>query len=109
MPITRSVSTYADVMTFLRDLYRKTLVVLTAAPTYLAGAVMVLTIFREEVVSVLPDAWQADATGVIVSVVGALAAAIAVIRRVTPVLKGERGLLPPPTGEPVDHRPPVFD
>lgn len=71
-------------------------VVLTALPTYLTAATAVVVIAREEIVGVLPEAWQGDASEIIVTVLAVLAAATNVIRRVTPVLPADRGLLPTP-------------
>lgn len=72
-------------------------VVLTAAPTYLVGASAVVTIVADEVAKVLPAGQATTVGAVTVRVVAILGAAVAIVRRVTPVVDGERGLLPPGT------------
>jgi hypothetical protein len=74
--------------TTMPKLWRRARVVLTAAPSYLVAASTAVTIVMEEV-----DAPGVAKYGAIA--VGALGAAIAIIRRVTPVLPDDRGLLPP--------------
>lgn len=64
----------------------------TAFVTYAVMGSTVLTIVSEQ----LPSA-----AGVITKIVAALGAAIAIVRRVTPVIAAERGLLP------VDYPTPV--
>jgi hypothetical protein len=67
-------------------------VVVTAAPLYLVGAATVITAVSEEVSQAFPGV-----AGPLVRysgpVLAALAAAISIIRRVTPVLAEDRGLL----------------
>ena len=69
-------------------------VVLTAAVTYLTLAAVVLGIFSEEIGNVfqLPDA----VGQVIAAVASTIAVAIAIIRRVEPVIPSRRGLVEPP-------------
>lgn len=69
-------------------------VVLSAAVTYLTVAAVVIGIFAEEIGNVfnLPD----SVSNIVVGVLGAIGVAIAIIRRVTPVLPSQRGILPPP-------------
>lgn len=62
-------------------------VVLTAAPTYLASAATLLTL----VVALTPAGPVATAVTALIAGIGS---AVAIIRRVTPVVTGERGLLP---------------
>lgn len=71
-------------------------VVLTAAPTYLTAASAAVIIAREEIVELLPEAWQGNAVQVTVTALAWLTAAITIIRRVTPVLPDDRGLLAKP-------------
>lgn len=68
-------------------------VVLTAAPTYITTVAMVATVASEEIARAFPAA--AEPVGRVAVVVAAVAgAAVAIIRRVTPVLPAARGLLP---------------
>lgn len=73
-------------------------VVLQALPTYIVAASAVVTIFAEEIVSVLPSALQGDVTEAAVYVVAVLTAAVNIIRRVEPVIPERIGLLEPPVG-----------
>lgn len=86
-------------------------VVVTAAPTYLVGAAAVVTAFSEEIAKILPAGAGEAVARVALVVLSAIAAAIAIIRRVTPVLAIQRGLLPqgPPAPPvvPIDMAPPV--
>lgn len=68
-------------------------VILKAAPTYLAIAAAIIPILVDEVAPVLPGGWASALTVVAVKAAAILGAAIAVIRRVTPVVKEQRGLL----------------
>lgn len=67
-------------------------VVLNAAPLYLVGAATAVTVVTEEVSKQFPGA-----AGPLVHYTGpvlaALAAVVAIVRRVTPVSKEDRGLL----------------
>lgn len=67
--------------------YARVLVVLKAAPTWLVALSTVVTIVASEVDIPAVAEWS-------VKVVGWLGVAVAIIRRVTPVLPAERGLLP---------------
>ena len=73
-------------------------VILKALPTYLVAASTVVTILSEEIVDLLPHSIQGDFTQGVIVVVGALSAAIAIIRRVEPVLPERVGLLDAPVG-----------
>jgi len=79
----------------MKDLQAKVLVVLKAAPTYLAVASVVLTVFLEELVALLPDNAAASISAVVVTALVWIAAIVRVISRLTPVAADERGLLPP--------------
>ena len=69
-------------------------VVLNAAPTWIAAVSTILVIVADEVAAVLP-AGQAEVVGAaVVRIVAWLGAAVAIIRRVRPVLDDEKGLLP---------------
>lgn len=78
----------------------KVKVVLSAAVTWITVAFGVVVIVSDEAVKVLPAGAAETVAGVAVRVVAVLGAAVAIIRRVTPVLPDERGLLPVPV-EPV--------
>lgn len=68
-------------------------VVFTAAPTYLIAASAIVVIVSSEAATVLPAGAATTVAAVSLKVVAVLTAAINVIRRVTPVLPSERGLL----------------
>ena len=72
----------------LVDLYARALVVLKAAPTWLTMAAVVISTVAAGIP--IPVVAQIAAT-----VVAAIGSAVAIIRRVTPVLPDERGVLPP--------------
>jgi hypothetical protein len=80
-------------------------VVLKAAPTWLLAASTAITITSEELVKLLPDTWDEQVVRWAAVATGAIAAAVAIIRRVSPVLPDERGLLPPPGR----HEEPAYD
>lgn len=69
-----------------------TIVILKAAPTYLTGAAVVLTVFHEEIAGLLPES-QETLGSYVTLVVAWLGAATQIIRRVTPVAPAERGIL----------------
>lgn len=73
-------------------------VLLRAAPTWLVGAAIVVSSFSEEVGSRFPGSSD-EIAAVAGPVLAGIAAAVAIVRRVTPVVAAERGLLPV---EPVD-------
>lgn len=69
-------------------------IIATAAPTWLTAASTVLLIIHSEIAGLLP-AGVAERLGSIVLVAVAwLGAAVAIIRRVTPVPVEQRGVLP---------------
>jgi len=77
-----------------KALLRRARVVLKAAPTYLLLASTLLGIFAEEVGKVVPGPWADKLNGFVAAAVGAIGMAVALIRRVTPVVdKAERGLI----------------
>lgn len=78
----------------MSKLAARILVVLKAAPTYLVAAGAVVTIVADELAKALPNGWQDNAVQIGGAVAGVIAAATAIIRRVTPVVEAERGLLP---------------
>lgn len=78
----------------LRRLAAQAKVILKAAPTWLTAAAVVLTVLNDEIGGLLPEG-AAETFGTIVVTAGAwIGAAINIIRRVTPVLPEERGVLP---------------
>lgn len=72
-------------------------VLLHAAPSYLTVAAVVVTIISQE----LGDALPGNASTIVAKAAGAvlavIATATAIVRRVTPVLAEDRGLLVPPS------------
>lgn len=68
-------------------------VVVKAAPTYLALAVLVAPIVAEEAAAVLPAPWAEGVTALGLKVVLVATAVLNVIRRVSPVARDRRGLL----------------
>jgi ABC-type glucose/galactose transport system permease subunit len=68
-------------------------VVATSAVTWLQVVAAVLVIAAEEIAKAVPEVSD-DVTTVVVRIVAVLGAAVAIIRRVTPALPDERGLLP---------------
>lgn len=81
----------------MSKLIKRIRVLLTAAPTYLAGAAVVVAAVSDEVAKAVPDGWQDNVVAIGAPVLAALAAVTAIVRRVTPVFGAARGLLP--TGE----------
>lgn len=71
-------------------------VLLNAAPTYLAAAGVIIAVLADEVGKLAPTGWQDNAVQILGVLAGIVAAATAIVRRVTPVLPAERGLLVPP-------------
>lgn len=70
-------------------------VILTAAVTWLLVAQAALVAFADQIGPFLPTPWADRVNAFIVSAIAVVVAVIAVIRRVTPVLPDERGILPP--------------
>lgn len=81
----------------LRRLWAGVLVVAKAAPTWLVTAATIITVFAEEIAKILPAPWADTVTTTAVTAVAAIYAILAIIRRVTPALPSERGILPPTT------------
>lgn len=86
----------------LLDLAAKARVVARAAVTYLVVAVAILTFAIDELAPLAPGSPIVEeivrVLGIAVSVI---AGAVSIIRRVTPVAAPDRGVLPPPTGDPI--------
>lgn len=68
----------------------------SSAVTYLTAASAVVVILAEEIAKVLPSGYSDDVGRWAIVVVAVIAAAIAIIRRVTPVIPSDRGILPVP-------------
>ena len=79
----------------MTNLWAKTLVVLKAAPTYLAVVTLVITVLADELIPLLPEAIGAQIAGYAVAVLAIVAAIVRVITRVTPVAPEDRGWPPP--------------
>jgi hypothetical protein len=77
----------------MRKLFACVRVVLTAAPTYLTGAATAIAFAKDEIAETFPAAAEPVARWAVPVAAGLLCAA-RIIRRVTPVLPEERGLLP---------------
>lgn len=78
-------------------------VLLGAAPTYLAAAGVIIALLSDELGKLAPSGWQDNAIQALGVLAGIIAAATAIVRRVTPVLnKSEIGLLVPPPKADVD-------
>lgn len=71
-------------------------VLLRAAPTYLAAAGVIIAIIADEVGKLAPSGWQDNAIQILGVLAGIIAAATAIVRRVTPVAPADRGLIVPP-------------
>ena len=80
----------------MKQTWARIVVILKAAPTWLIAASTIITIASEEIVKILPDNLDITATRYATAALGALGAAIVLIRRLTPVLPDERGILPQP-------------
>lgn len=79
----------------MTKLFARISVLLKAAPTYLVAAGAIVSIVTDEVSKQLPHGWQDNAGQIGGAVLGVIAAAVAIVRRVTPVLdKNDHGLLP---------------
>lgn len=69
-------------------------ILFTSVPTYLVAGSTVVTILSEEIAEVLPTSASETVAAVALKVVGVLGAAVSIIRRSTPVIFPQRGLLP---------------
>jgi len=78
----------------MTNLLRRILVVLTALPTYLVAVAVAAPFVAAELAKIFPANAEAIVAfgGSVVVIVGAV---VNIIRRVTPVAKPDRGLLPP--------------
>lgn len=78
----------------MKKLAARIRVILTAAPTWLVFAALTVQIVTEEISKILPAGWAARVVAIGGAVGAIIGAAIAIIRRVSPVLPAERGILP---------------
>lgn len=78
----------------MRNIWRRVVVVLKAAPTWLAAATATVTILSDELVRLLPDNLDTVVVQYAGLTLAVLGFAVTAIRRLTPVLPDERGLLP---------------
>ena len=77
----------------MTDFLARLRVLLTAAPTYIQTATAVVVIFRDEIGNAVPSL-SASVGAWSVTVLAVLVGAANIVRRVSPVLAAERGLLP---------------
>lgn len=70
-----------------------------AAPTYLLIAATVVTVGSQYLADALPGDTATTVTKVAGVLLGIIGAATTIVRRVTPVLPAQRGLLEPPSKE----------
>lgn len=77
----------------MTDLIARARVVLRAAPTWLTAVSVVLTAAAHEISTVAPSGSE-DVVRWLLTAAAWLASAVSIIRRVTPVAAGERGVLP---------------
>jgi hypothetical protein len=78
----------------MTNLLKRIRVLLSAAPTYLAGAAVVVAAVSDEVAKAVPEGWQDNVVSVGAPILAGLAAITAIVRRVTPVFAEHRGLIP---------------
>lgn len=76
-----------------KNFWAKVRVVLSAAVTYITIITVAATAFVSQFGDLLPDSWHWITDWILKAVV-VLAGAVAIIRRVTPVLPADRGILP---------------
>lgn len=76
-----------------KNFWTKVRVVLSAAVTYITIITVAATAFVNQFGNLLPDNWHWLIDWILKAVV-VLAGAVTIIRRVTPVLPSERGILP---------------
>jgi hypothetical protein len=69
-------------------------VILGSAVTYITIVQAILVILAEEIAKLFAEGDAQNVINVIIRVGAVLAAAVSIIRRVTPVLPSQRGLLP---------------
>ena len=85
----------------MSNLIDRVAVVAKAVPTYLVAAAIIVPIIAEEVAEELSGDTATKVVRIGAKVAGWLGAAVAIIRRSTPVIHSQRGLLKPPDGQPI--------
>jgi hypothetical protein len=91
----------------MNEFWARVRVFFKSAPTYLVAASAAVTILTEEISQELTGDVAANVVSLGGKAVSIIAAAVAIIRRVTPVLPDERGMLSPP--KPINPADPAFD
>lgn len=76
----------------LYALAAKAKVVLTAAITWLVALEAALVILADELAPLIPAPWSDRINAGLLIAIGIIATAVAIIRRVTPVIPSERGI-----------------
>ncbi len=79
----------------LKRFWARLVVLARAVPTWATIAALAAPIVADEAARVLPAPWSERVTAVALSFAGVCTAIVTVVRRVTPVLEHERGILPP--------------
>lgn len=79
----------------LKKLWAGAVVLAKALPTYLAIAAAVIPVLASAVADVVPNGWEDDVVRWGLTAVGIVAAVTQVVKRVTPVLKHQQGILGP--------------
>lgn len=69
-------------------------VILRALPTYMVGAAVVLTLLAPEIAKLLPSGIGEHVASWLIKIAAFLGAAVAIIRKVTPVAPSQVGILP---------------
>lgn len=94
-------------MTKIHAFIDRARVVLTQAVTYIAAVSATLVLIAQNVVPELPEPIGSTVGTWVATAIAFLGGVVGIIRRVTPVPREERGILPPPS--PADLRQPSFD
>jgi|GEM_PF-4336205 len=78
----------------MKDFVARLAVLLKAAPTYLAAAGVIVALVADELGKLAPTGWQDNAVQICGALAAVIAAATAIVRRVTPVVDSDdHGLL----------------
>lgn len=85
----------------LKRLLARVVVLARAVPTWATIAALSAPIVAEEAARVLPAPWSERVTALGLTVAGVCGAIVTVVRRVTPVVKEQRGILRAPAASPV--------
>lgn len=79
----------------MKKVLARLVVLLRAVPTWATIGALAAPIVAEELSQVLPAPWSERVTALGLTVAGALGAIVTIVRRVTPVVESQRGILPP--------------